>query len=719
MKYRGYTLSICLLAQVSCGGSSASVRSAKPAPLESGAPSSNRPHQAQDTRAPAPSVAVPFWTAGASKAPVDASKADEEGTLVLDLGDDWTPYIFTEHDGVAAEAVPNSYRQTYLQLARGEYPNDQHGRRAKEDKYLELYGILPTLTLLRQRFETVEKLPCAQKLDLAPLEAFSGFIVYKGNNEAKKRARRAAALDREFRQLLQRKGAKSAQELSQETLSKRDQRTVAQHERFVPRWKAVKAAQARLRCEGYLKGKHRPVEGGLDWITHEALAEFERRHRVYAWGYIGKETLKRLRQAPLSLEHEAVVRVLTERAVHAAGVLEDGSVTGKAGRPVTYKGKDGARHSVPDLEAELRKRVVEAFGLHDPESTLAWLKNLGDLTGEERHWVAIPRPALPEYYSPDMELQVVINRGDVWYDFPYDSGGKERSQPVRYRPALTVLVKYQGQNIPLVRYGTTIGGWRSEMVGDTVMWKYKGSPTGPRLWTQIVAAPVWVPPESTPPQDLMSRVPGKRGKERYEVNMHEVGPSYASAYGLVAAYHRLYRRLPDGKLLIRGDQGIRTHGSVDYMSIRRRHSHGCHRLHNHLAVRLMSFMLEHRPHTRVGQDRIRYERVLPFEDFEYTMTITEGGYIYQLLEPIRVTVLEGRIRGAQKSPIPFGIPKYNDEAGAFLMPDGRAVALRKGRLVEVPYEPKDDAAPSSQRAPRAPAPLAPQPGDEAWSPATW
>ena len=68
------------------------------------------------------------------------------------------------------------------------------------------------------------------------------------------------------------------------------------------------------------------------------------------------------------------------------------------------------------------------------------------------------------------------------------------------------------------------------------------------------------------------------------------------AYGLVAAYHQLYSEDTDGNVRLGGDQGIRMHGSVDYMSIMRRHSHGCHRLHNHIAVRLMSWVLAHRHH---------------------------------------------------------------------------------------------------------------------------
>ena len=63
-----------------------------------------------------------------------------------------------------------------------------------------------------------------------------------------------------------------------------------------------------------------------------------------------------------------------------------------------------------------------------------------------------------------------------------------------------------------------------------------------------------------------------------------------SAYGLAAAIHEQMHKGPDGVTYF--DNGIRTHGSFDYMSLRGRFSHGCHRLYNNLAVRLFSLAQE-------------------------------------------------------------------------------------------------------------------------------
>ena len=71
---------------------------------------------------------------------------------------------------------------------------------------------------------------------------------------------------------------------------------------------------------------------------------------------------------------------------------------------------------------------------------------------------------LPPYYADVMELSVSTDRGDVWYEFPYDEEGKARSQPVSRRPRLTIFVHYNDQKIPLARFGTTVGGWRGEFI---------------------------------------------------------------------------------------------------------------------------------------------------------------------------------------------------------------------------------------------------------------
>lgn len=611
---------------------------------------------------------VAFWEGGKTERQVDAAKADQEGRLLIDLGENWSPFIFTESLGPEGDVKPMAYRDTYLALARGEFPKNRHGERARKDKYLELYGILPTLTLLRTRFGQVEELACSGQLDLTPLLTFDGFLAYRPGRRPQRRLNRYKLLVPQMGMLVQNLGVESLDDVTEGAVSEEDWAKVEEFRILKPEIEAIAAAQARLQCEGFFEGRGAYVPGLFDWRTHEALAEFERRHRVYGWGFIGDDTLALLQKTPQEAEQEAVIRVLTERAMHAAQVIEDGSTsTNREGEPRTFKTEDGQEVQIPDFETELREKVIAAFGLQTPESTKAWLDSLGELG--EVDFVAIDGIDLPPYYSDDMDLFVSIDRGDVWYEFPFDENGKPRSQPVSRRPRVTISVKYNDQKIPLARYGTTVGGWRGEFVEGQVMWKYKDSPVGRRVWSRIAAAPVWVPPESTPPKVLLA----KNRKGKYEVNYHDTGPSYASAYGLVAAYHRKFYRSPKGEVQIGGDEGIRTHGSVDYMSIMRRHSHGCHRMHNHIAVRLMSFVLEHRPHTVYGHQPMVFQREFEFEDETYMLEFDQGGYNYILEEPLPVEVVVGRVRGQVKEPIEHHMPRYDREVEAYVMPDGEWV----------------------------------------------
>ena len=638
---------------------------------------------------------MPLWKDGKPAGEVDLAQPHDARIVVLDLGEDWVPYIFTERSSPDEKPIVQSYRATYLALARGEFPHDHHGTRAKKDRYLELYGILPTLNLLRTRFREAASQDCASKVDLEPLNRYERLLPYVDQGKAQRDSSQFLAVERRLKQPMAKQGVDAPSKLDASRLGAGDKATLKQYEKLAPTALLIRAAQARLACEGFYPPKVPITDGALDWATNDALALFERKHRVFGWGYLSHDSVEALKQPPLEGERQAVLRVLTERGMHAGGFLEDGSGPNAApaagpnstpDKPRTFRGADGTDHPVPNLEQELKDDIVKALGLQTPESTLAWLESLGDLAGQR--FVAIEGPQPPEYYSPNMDLSVVIDRGDVWYEFPYDDQGRERYQPVQRRPTLTVYTEYLGQKIALARYGTTVGGWRSDLVDGVEMWRYKGSPVGPRVWRQIVAAPVWLAPPGTPIKTLLIR--DFNSKTGYAINWHELGPSYASAYGLVAAYHSRFKEGDDGEVELQGDEGIRTHGSVDYMSIMDRHSHGCHRLHNHIAVRLMSFVLAHRPHKRVGETAVTYKNTVkntadnPPDDTEYVIEIKKTGYAFQLEHPVPVDVLQGHIIGRRRTPITTALPKYDATKSAYVMPDGSTVTVsRTGDITPV------------------------------------
>ena len=93
------------------------------------------------------------------------------------------------------------------------------------------------------------------------------------------------------------------------------------------------------------------------------------------------------------------------------------------------------------------------------------------------------------------------------------------------------------------------------------------------------------------------------------------------------------------------DNGIRTHGSFDYTSLRGRFSHGCHRLYNNQAVRMFSFVLAHRRVKTLGSIALGFRRTFWSKGEVYEMRLPSRGFYYELDPPLPVETLEGRDQG--------------------------------------------------------------------------
>jgi hypothetical protein len=218
-----------------------------------------------------------------------------------------------------------------------------------------------------------------------------------------------------------------------------------------------------------------------------------------------------------------------------------------------------------------------------------------------------------------------------------------------------VYAKYNDQRIPLVRWRTTIGGWRAEQASDGYeYYRYKGSDVGPRVIRHVVAGPVWIAPESTPIRTLV-KSKTVNGLWHRVVNYDELGPGFLSAYGLIAGYLVVPGKAgkPDW------DNGIRAHGSSEYLSMysSEGYSHGCHRLPNHLAIRLYSFILRHRPMRILGDQPANIARQFLLDNDVFEIRVPSRGYQYLLEPPLPVDVLEGEIKGTLKKPVVTYVPK--------------------------------------------------------------
>jgi hypothetical protein len=513
-------------------------------------------------------------------------QASAGGYTVIDLSDDWTPYLFGEHHGPDGNVLPNRYRRVFVGLGNDQLDDDGQPLPPGGKNYLELYGVFPSLSVLRARF--VED--AARACDRPP-----------------------------------RKGKRR------------------------PPPTPMAEAERRLACEGFLTPASRHHPGKLDEAMRNALQGFQQKHMIYEGHALQPRTREALGRPLLDNDHRSLMRALRERVISAAGIIEDGSI----GTVPAYTGASGAKVAMRNLADEYTDTTARQLGLTGPQESLAFLQRHG---GELTHLQAgVKLPPVPEYYGPNMDLSLIIDRGDVWYDLPFDETGAFHPQARKKYPQFQLYATYRNQKLLLAKWRTTIGGWRAEQASDGYEYfRYKGSDVGPRIMKQIVAGPVWIAPESTPIRGLVKTKP-VRGHTEYVVNYDELGPGYLSAYGLVAGYFLI----PGQNGRSDFDNGIRLHGSSEYLSMYSAvgYSHGCHRLPNHLAIRLYSFILRHRPMRIAGDKPMDFARQFLRNNDVFEIKLPSRGYYYYLDPPLPLEVLEGEIKGEVKTPILTYVPK--------------------------------------------------------------
>jgi len=594
-------------------------------------------------------VAIPIFAEGRETERLCPAEAQRRGLTLLDLSNDFAPRIFEEAPELGELGTP-PYRANYIALADERW--DALPEDIDPEHNLELFGIFATPRVLHTRLANAERHSCHAAIDNSDLLAYDGTLRTWASPVASQRSRNRHVqfAARVFEAERVRLGADTIEALVGRT-SRPFTLTTYLRDRVIVN--AITAMQDHLICDGVLDTR-RYARGIFDSRTSIALASFQRQHVVVSAGIFDPASRVALAQESREGDFLAILRTLRERVTDATGVIEDGSaqhawgtVLGRIVDPIemrTNVGATAAAHGAPDWISPATEVAAQALGWVTPEGFSAFYA----APSPPMH-VAVQLPALPSYHNDHMELRAEIDRGDVWYEYPYTSEGRRRSQPVRVRPTLTLYAQTPEGEIALVQWPTTVGGWKPERSRSGGLGlRYKESPFGPRIWRDVVAAPAWLPPPSTPDDDLVRRVPGGG----YVPNTSLFGPGYRSAYGLtMVMHHRVYEPRREGDEPTMADEGIRAHGSVGYGSILRGTSHGCHRLYNHLAVRLTGFLVRHRPHVRHGSITVRFARQVRAGGRLVTFRITSRGYRYELTPPVIVNVLEGNILGDTREAI--------------------------------------------------------------------
>jgi hypothetical protein len=610
---------------------------------------------------------VPVYEGGRVARSACPQELGEAGLTVIDLSDGWVQPLFSEAPDLG-DAGKQPYRETMIALANEQFGDGPEWDRAREDRHLEFYGVFPTVGVVRKRLLDDERHRCHDAVDETSLQAFEKPLGpwREPANQRTEKARLKSLTEQLDR-------ARIEQGLDSIAALKADKRFASYFKSYdqvrLP-VEALAAVQAHLRCDGLLE---RFAEQGVyDWPTTLSMKRYQRKHMIVSWGVLDEPTRKMMLTDSRELDYRALLRVLRERVMDATGLIEDGSARGERGQvlgrhldPAEFHQVDGHEplpNGAPDLLAAATQVAAEALGWSSPEAARRFFEGqAANVTGAMK--VAVRLPAVPSYHAQHMEVRAEVDRGDVYYDFPY-AGTRRRAQIVDRRPVMTLYAKDGDREVALVRWPTTIGGWKAEQIEGRVVMKYKGSVEGDRIWRDMIVSPAWVPAESVPEREIVRRRPGGG----WAANQDVFGPGYASAYGLVMFINHRVAKLRNAPEPVIHDEGIRAHGSVSYSSIQRGYSHGCHRLYNHLALRLGSFLLRHRHHTRHGSMRIDYSRSFTWEGDRIKLDFPSRGYRYELTPPVPVAVLKGRVRGKSQS-MPTGTRRLPAHLAAYFRED--------------------------------------------------
>jgi hypothetical protein len=627
---------------------------------------------------PADASELPVVEGGRATGQKTAEAARQDGLTVLDLSDEWLPSIFSE-----TPEKPEPLRPFLIDLANEKFRSGSKYFRAREDRYFEVFGIPRSLNLLRRRIAERRRHACHARVKDSVLEQLSEKNVIPAEEAEKVPNPDLAPGEKPTED-------KPSMIYTGKTVSPRPL-TALEH-------RAVEAVQAHLRCEDLLSGKANA--GRMDRRTVDGLQKYQRMQTVGDSGNVDLDTRTALLGDSREQDFRALLRGLRERVVDATGLIEDGSASGVVGEvqgreldtaefrplpklppgasaaapastappaavvqsaapaPTETKAADAKPAlkitPAPDLIAAATQAASDALGWKSPDDVLTSTivvppKRKGSKKGllPLPVSVAVRLPPLPAYHGPKMELRAEVDRGEVVLARPkLDKDGRKMwKPPVADRPTLTLFAKVGDGEIALVRWPTTIGGWKTIQRSDgSLALKYKESITGEAVWPGVLVGPTWHPGGDKQTRHLLV----KHG-DTFEAKTDLIGPGYRAAYGLVAIVHQQIEGTDESGQPQLVDHRIRTHGTPVYRSVRRGESSGCHRLHNYEALRLSGFLVRHHENTRDGLVPEDYERKLEYKGQQISLISVAKGYRFAFTPPIHVTVLDGDVKGNARS----------------------------------------------------------------------
>ena len=108
---------------------------------------------------------IPVVEGGRAAGQTTPEAARKDGLTVVDLSDDWLPYVFSE-----TPEKPQPLRPFLLDLANGRMRPGKSYARPREDRFFEAFGIFPSLNLVRRRLADKKRHACHDRVKDAVLE---------------------------------------------------------------------------------------------------------------------------------------------------------------------------------------------------------------------------------------------------------------------------------------------------------------------------------------------------------------------------------------------------------------------------------------------------------------------------------------------------------------------------------------------------------------------
>ncbi|MBA3539480.1 MAG: hypothetical protein H0T79_07600, partial [Deltaproteobacteria bacterium] len=287
--------------------------------------------------------------AGTDRGRVCASEAKALGLTVIELADAWTPTMFAP----TGDLTPN-IRATYLALASAKDGN--------EDSLAELYGVVPSLAVVRARLLDDARHACHAAIDNAPITKLT-----KAWSQSDQANVAAANRTRVFlaTQLERERVKRKLPDLAALATVKELATTYTRWKAFDDLYRGLVATQQHYVCENTLEAKY--ADGNFTWRTGNATEMFQRRNFLMPNERLDDETRESVMLDSRELDYRLALRILRERVVDGSGVIEDGTagagpqaVLGRMLDPVAMRGARGGDKPLPNGAPDLVSAMTEA-----------------------------------------------------------------------------------------------------------------------------------------------------------------------------------------------------------------------------------------------------------------------------------------------------------------------------------------------------------------------